>query len=296
MTRPAQKLTDHAALDRIDGLIANWDFEMSASPWKVKLWRLRSIPLGLRPAPAAAILKPVTPVERWNCYFLFLPTGTLSAAQRFSLARLRELEGELLVICAAPTPSNVPDELHALSTALIWKGLSGYDFSAYSIALHEIAERSPGADVFVMNDSVLGPFDGLEAMLENAPWELTGFTASSAMENHLQSYAFQMRSVTPERVRALRTVMPQHTAYNHFHAVVSMQETRFARVAAQTMKVGAFWFADADRLGDPSLFAGPALLEAGLPFLKRSLLDRYGSIHDQERLRALLSARGHPVE
>ena len=102
--------------------------------------------------------------------------------------------------------------------------------------------------------------------------------------------------MTPERVRALRTVMPQHTAYNHFHAVVSMQETRFARVAAQTMKVGAFWFADADRLGDPSLFAGPALLEAGLPFLKRSLLDRYGSIHDQERLRALLSARGHPVE
>jgi hypothetical protein len=61
------------------------------------------------------------------------------------------------------------------------------------------------------------------------------------------------------------------------------------------MSVGASWFADAARLGDPSLFAGPALLEAGVPFLKRSLLDRYAGIHDPGRLRALLAERGHPV-
>lgn len=241
------------------------------------------------------MLKPVELRTRWSAYFAYLPNGELTAGHLFTLEQLRRLEGGLLVICATPRPTDVPAELKRMADALYWKGLSGYDFSAYSIALRAIAARSPGADVFVMNDSVLGPLVDPAPMLDRAPWDLTGFTASSAIENHLQSYAFLLRGVTGERIAAFGSALPERIAFDRFRDVVNLQETRFARLAARRMSVGAFWYADAGRAGDPSLAAAASLLDAGLPFLKKSLLGHYAAFQDEAGLRARLAAFGHPL-
>lgn len=273
-------------------LLRDWSFVPSRPAMLGRLSRLKSRLTGWRPAPRHETLQPLSQAARWTCYFLYLPDGRLTPAHRFTLARLRDAPGRLLAICAAPTPDAVPAELAAGVDALVWKGLSGYDFSAYALALRAVAERSPGADLFIMNDSVLGPFADPAALLERAPWALTGFTASAMFENHLQSYAFQLRGVTDETVRALAGVMPGTRACDRYRDVINLQETRFARLAARRMSAGALWYAPAG--GDPSLGAARQLLDQGFPFLKRSLLGRFAHRQDEAALRAFLVAQDHP--
>jgi len=257
--------------------------------------RAKSLLTGLRPPPPSAWPKPIAPRRRWNGYFLYLPDGVLTASHLYTLDRLRALPGGLLAICATPGVEQVPEDLLRRADAVCWKGLSGYDFSAYALALAAVAERAPGADLFLLNDSVLGPFGDVEALLERSSWDLTGFTASAAFENHVQSYAFLIRNVNPAMVRALRTVVSTRYAFNYYQNVVNWQETRLARVAARSMSVGALWYSDGRNVHDPSLQSATDLVASGLPFLKRSLLGRYAGFQDRDRLEAILKAAGHPL-
>lgn len=270
----------------------SWTFAPSRPAFIGQLSRLKSMLTGWKRPPPYEVLRPLGPAPRWTCYFLYLPDGRLTPAHRYTLERLRASPGRLLAICAAPSPEAVPAELAALVDALVWKGLSGYDFSAYALALRAVAAGSPGADLFIMNDSVLGPFADLKPLLAAAPWALTGFTASAMFENHLQSYAFQLRCVTDETVRALEEAMPAARACDRYRDVINLQESRFARIAARRMSVGAFWYAES---GDPSLCAAQRLLDEGFPFLKRSLLDRHAHFQDEAALRAFLATQRHPL-
>jgi len=294
MPRPNARLTAHRPLAGLDGLERDWSFRPSRPSPMTRMRRLRSLATGLRPAPPHLAIVAAGPERRWNAYFAYLPTGRLTPAHEYTLRRLRALPGGLLVVCAAPGPQDVPQALTDLADAVYWKGLAGFDFSAYALAVRVVASRSAGADLFVMNDSVLGPLSDPEPMLAASRWDLTGFTASSAVENHIQSYAFYLRGVTPERLAGLRTILPARFACHAFQDVVALQETRFARIASRSMSVGSLWYADEARIGDPSLFAAAALLEAGFPFLKRSLLGRFGALHAPGLLEHLLEERGHP--
>jgi hypothetical protein len=239
------------------------------------------------------VLRAVDVRDRWNGYFLYLPDGGLTSAHRYTLTKLRALSGGLMAICATPDVESVPSELLDQCDAVVWKGLSGYDFSAYAVALAEVSLRSPGADLLLVNDSVLGPFVDLDTILLAAPWTLTGFTASSEHENHLQSYALYFRGVTPATVQSLRTVIPQSVALNSFRHVVYCQETRLARVAARTMTVGALWYGG--EIENPSLTRALPLLKAGFPFLKRSLVGgKRAQCYDQEAMMELLAELDHP--
>lgn len=228
-------------------------------------------------------------------YFIYLPSGGLTEAHRFTLRRLREMQNAgLIVICATPAPEAVPAELHALADALYWKGLGGFDFSAYALAISEVAADSPGADLLLLNDSVFGPFGPIEALWKAAHWDLSGFTAAGAGGNHIQSYAFILRALDPERAKALRSVFPPGRAFDDFATVLLRQEMRLAAVAARSMSVGAAWYADPDECADPSLFAALPLVAAGFPFLKRALLGKHRGIYPDQDVLDTLRRMGHP--
>ena len=276
-------------------LVRDWTFAPTQASLGVRAVRIESLFLGLRFKPPARELKSVHAARAWTCYFVYAPDGELSESHRFTLKRLRQLERPLLVVCAAPTAATVPRDLLQLCDALWWKGLRGFDFSAYRIGLYAVAGKSPGADVFVLNDSVLGPFCDLDPILRGAKWDLTGFTGFALIENHIQSYAFQLRHVTHQRLAILESVLPTSLAFNDYQSVIYLQETRFARTAARHMSVGALWYSDAVACGDPTVFAGPDLLINGFPFLKRSLFGRNRHLYDQSFLQRLLQDRGHQM-
>lgn len=275
-------------------LVRDWTFEASAVAPRVQLSRLFRTAALRRPAPPQKVLVPAVPASRWSVYFAFLPQGHVTAAHRYTLAKLAAEPGKLLAIVATGEASTVPREFRDVADALIWKGLGGFDFSAYAVALHHIAATSPGANVFVMNDSVFGPFTSPAINLADAPWDFAGFTASSLFENHVQSYAFQLRAATADRIAAL--ALPRRLAFDRYMDVVICQETRLARRAARAMTVGARWFAP-DRAVNLSLDCGVELAGRDVPFLKRSLLGRHRNFTTGPLSAAsVLERYGHPVE
>ena len=295
MTDPVTPDAIQVSNDTIAGMTHRWDF--IASP--VPRWRIRqaveTVLRNSQPRPDWQVIRPVHPYVEWTVYFLFSPDGIFGAHHRFALERLRDSGHRLMIVCAAPAPSKIPVEVNAYADALYWKGLSGYDFSAYSAALREISRKSPHANVLVINDSVYGPFTDVSNVLAKAPWELTGFTATSQVENHIQSYAFVLNDVTPARMRSLATVMFPWRALSDPHDVIQIQETRFARVASRSLRVGAFWFAEKEQVLDPTLFRPIELIAAGFPFLKRSLTGKHQTLQNIEEIRELLFSLGHPV-
>lgn len=261
-------------------------------PWswlERQRWRYRLTAREMMPP--SRMLKPVFPSTRWTLVFIYLPSGELGEAQRFMLAQLKTLDRRLLVVCAAPGPNDVPAELLDMADALYWKGLRGFDFSGYTIGLHAIAAGSPHADVLVLNDSTLGPFDDLAALLEQSLWDLTGFLGSYQVETHFQSFAFFMRDVTPALMRHLRSIFPMSYSYNDILPVVLCFETRFARVALRHMSVGCLWFGPDDGQ-DPSIAHALTLLHQGFPFLKRGLFGKHRGRQDEGSLRDALASRG----
>ncbi len=279
----------------IPGLTRNWTFRPSAVRWSERLRTANRVLRYASRAPAAAVLKPASPAARWLVYFVFVPEAGLSAGQRFTLERLKALALPVLVVCACPRGAAVLQELGGLCDALLWKDLPGYDFSAYRLALTHLAAHSPGADVLVMNDSVYGPFSDLREVFDTAPWGLTGFTASNQRAAHIQSYAFLLRNVRRSTMVWLAPVLLPGLAFNQFRHIVDLQETRFARVAARSMSVGALWFGDVQEVSDPTLARPLELLDGGFPFLKRSLLGKHQGVIERDKVVARLTALGHPL-
>lgn len=279
----------------INGLVRDWDFV----PSRVERWERRAaIESFLRTAhrrPEWAEIKAVSPKKSWVVYFMFSLDGTFSPSQEFTLSRLKDLSQPILVVYSCPDKNSIANALLRYCDALLWKALPGYDFSAYTLALHQISKKSPSADVLVLNDSVFGPFTDLRQVLAEKRWDLTGFTASSQLTNHIQSYAFRLRNVSPQRMMRLSSVFFPFFAMSDSRAVVHVQEIRLARVAARSMKVGAYWFGDAKEVIDPSLVRPIELLDAGFPFLKRSLLGKHQRFIERDLVIAHLEQNDHPV-
>lgn len=289
------RLAAHGIAESVSTTEFCWNYRRDESSWRAHAGRARGLLRSLGRAPESRELKPVYPRASWSAYFIWAPDGTIDDGHRFTLARLRERDAGLLVIVASKSPEHIPSEVADIADALWWKDLPGYDFSAYAIALTEIANRSPGADVFVMNDSIFGPLFPVDPLLGASPWDLTAMTASSLFENHVQSYAFHLCKFTPARLRRLRSVFFRRWSLSHFQDVVFLQETRLARVAARNMTVGAWWWAEQRDGLDVSLRLPFELIEAGMPFLKRSLFGKWRGVQPINKLRAVLHHYGHPI-
>ena len=285
-------MTTTLRLDDGTELIRDWSFVPTRARTRIRALRARNAWLHRVPAPASWLLKSGNGGTRWAAYFVFLADGGLQPAHRFTLERLAATGRKLLIVCATADPAAVPGELIERSDLCVWKALPGFDFSAYALALRTLAKHATGAEVLLLNDSSFGPFGDVEATLASAPWDLTGFTATANVENHVQSFAFRLRDVTPSRLDALAPIL--RPTYDGFWDVVLNQETRFARIAAQSMSVGALFYAPPGETPDPMLQRALPLARAGFPFLKRSLLGKLAHLYPRENVLAALEAAGHP--
>lgn len=272
----------------------DWTFRPSHASPMTALGRLHTRARKSAP-PAVECLKGVAPRNRWTAYFVYLPDGVLTSTHRFTLRMLcDDRDSGTLVVCATTRVTDVPDELIAMVDALYWKAMPGFDFSAYALAVREIAHASPGADVLILNDSVFGPFCPVDRLWSQVRWDLTGFTASGQANNHVQSYAFHLRGVDRDMLAVLAPIFPRSFAYDDYRSVVLQQELRLAAVASRAMSVGAYWYARPQACADPSLFAALPLVDAGFPFLKRALLTKHAEIYPRDMIMDTLRSVGHP--
>lgn len=297
--------------------LRDWDFEQSTPNATVRVLRARSMLKGWSQPPPWKEIRRFDKAPRWNVYFAFCPDGQLTAYHHDSISRLACLPGRTGLVIASPSQTDIPAESLQSVDAIYWKGLSGFDFSAYALTLETLAQLSPGCDLFLQNDSVFGPVGDLERLIGNMRWRLSGFLASSAVENHLQSYALFFRDLQPGLVRDLQSAVSLSRSMNHWYDVVLLQETRFARIASRRHSVGSLWFDPISNRAerplisalvgkltgyrsrpiitfDPSLIHAEELLNKGFPFVKRSLFARNRGLSDHQSLAKNLIGRGIP--
>lgn len=278
----------------VPGAQTYWPYEPSTPRLEIVIRRWLARRTRQHP-PAWKLLKAPAKSGSWFLYFMYLPEGELLPQHRFTLERLAQENAQLMVVCACPLNHPVLVELGQQSDALCWKDAGGFDFSGYAIGLSELAKRVPGSDVMVLNDSMLGPFSPLVPFIEQAPWRLTGLSASALEENHLQSFAFVVRNLNADFVKAVGPAISTAWCYNASGAVILLQETRLARVARPHMTVGAFWYTDGSRHQDLCLNCPEHMLNAGFPLLKRSLFGKFArSFQEPAAMQALLERLGHP--
>lgn len=268
--------------------VRNWDFVASDVP----RWRQRQVvEMVLRraiPSPRSAVVKPIGPKPAWALYFIYAPQGQLTRQHEFMLASIRDEGLGVLAVVATERPDQVPAALHRYADAILWKALPGYDFSAYRLGLSALAGRSPGCSVLVLNDSVFGPLSALKPWLAAASWDLFGFTATGKIENHVQSYAFGFKTLTEATVRSLWRVMFPWIACKDRDDVIACQETRLARIASRSLSVGSFFYSQAQDLTQACPFE---LIDAGFPFIKRSLTESRSAFEHKQQVEDLMASR-----
>lgn len=290
--------TDDLVINPVDGAQTLWTYRPSQPGWEivVRRWMAR---LSRGAFPRWKTLVPASARPRWLAYFVYLPDGQLTSAHRFTLDRLAAEHASLMVICACPENHPILDELRTHCDALYWKDTPGYDFSAYALGLSELARLSPGADVLFMNDSIFGPFTPLDPFIQSAPWRVTGFTANATRateENHIQSYAFVIKNLQAEVLDVAASSMSMEWAYNDIQSVILLQETRLTRMLSRQFDVGAYWCGVQREASDLCLFRPRELVEAGFPFLKRSLLGKFAARFQRpEEVKGVLMSQGHPL-
>jgi lipopolysaccharide biosynthesis protein len=279
----------------VEGMVRNWDYVAAPVSYRLRKHYIKLFLMGMRKQPAYRVLKAVYPQPKWLVYFIYAPTGALRPSHYYTMSRLRDSGISLLIVCAAKTPLDIPRDVHKFADALIWKSLSGFDFSAYKLALSAISKKSPHSDVYVQNDSVFGPFSNFKEDFERLKWGLTGYTASCEESNHIQSYAFFMLDVCSLKIAKLSTIFFPLVAFNRFQDVVVLQELRFSRVAARHMTVGAFWF-EQNKTINPVLVKPFELIDAGFPFLKKALLGKNAEFQRIDEVKTRLYELNHPLD
>lgn len=202
-------------------------------------------------------------------------------AQSLSLSRyLQELHEAgfwLLVVSTADfaEPLQWPHGIPA-SAVVLRRENSGYDFGSWAAVLHALPQIRRTDTVLLTNDSLVGPFWSLRPIFQDLAQsraDVVGLTDSTQLDHTLQSYFLAFKHgvlAEPPWRRFFANIRPQATKMG----VVYRYE---AAIVAKCRREGYAWEAQyparALRAGkaNPSLVWWRELLQAGTPFVKRTL-------------------------
>lgn len=205
--------------------------------------------------------------------------GSLS---RSVLALTRELTRsghEVVLVSSASAPqTGVDPVVLGEGVTLFRRPNSGYDFGTWHSALSHFQGLRAAQQVVLANDSMAGPFASLEpilARMAKSSAQVWSLTASQQMTWHPQSYFVCYRdSVLADE--PLRRFWDGVQAHEDKSAVIHNYELGLGRLLrAQRYRVDvAFPSADllVGRRKNPTIRGWRALLDAGLPMVKRQLL------------------------
>ena len=179
----------------------------------------------------------------------------------------------------------------------------GHDFGAWA----ELIERGLADDadeILLANDSVLGPFAPLApTMRRMAGFHAWGMVGSREGQPHLQSWFVVMTRDAFRRAAVRRVWAQDFAAMGKGEIVVHGELGLSAAFAAEQLDVGAVWRSEF-RLRpsrviatNPMHFRWRQMLDAGVPFIKRELVERNPArVMGAHRWRNELRTRGWTPE
>jgi hypothetical protein len=213
--------------------------------------------------------------------------GSVGLAVRHMCAALNDAGiGVVLSYDHPIAGEHAPDDpWHAIVTA----DHAGYDFFSWRLALEQFPIDAGFDEIFMLNDSVIGPFANLEPLLQawrSLPFDVTGLMESSDPRAHLQSWGlrFGARCAQPQTLLSLYGSAAERTRKGdaidfleiplaeHFRTRGFTTGSVFSQVTASTLT------------RNPAIYGWRELLLSGLPFVKREVIALPDALLERRRI------------
>lgn len=173
---------------------------------------------------------------------------------------------------------------------------TGYDFGSWAVAMSAREELLGLPYVLVVNDSLVGPFDRLDTVVadfEATTADVWGMVESNQFCSHVQSYfrGFRFGALIEPRLRRFWRdirVIPDK------RQLIARYEFGFAAFLARYGYSSAAFVHHSEVVTDglnPTIYGWRALLDAGVPFVKRELLNHPDLAPDGHRIAAVIAHR-----
>jgi lipopolysaccharide biosynthesis protein len=266
--------------------------------------------LGIERLPRVLDVAPVTTVERWvpvpddaeriALMAHWSPDAAQSRSATRLVAELQRLGYRVVVSSTSPAagpldfaadPSVRLDELSVLR-----RDNTGYDFGSWAVAVDACADLLTRPHVLMVNDSLVGPFaplDDVIADFEATSADVWGMVESDQFTSHLQSF-FRGFGHGVLAEPAMRRFWSDVRVVPDKFALIQQYEFGFtAHLRDHGFSATSFvHHSDVVRDGlNPTILGWRALLEAGVPFVKRELVREPELAPDGRRLPGFVADR-----
>ncbi len=172
----------------------------------------------------------------------------------------------------------------------------GYDFGSWATALDYYPQIAEGTHVLMFNDSLVGPFQPIDHLLEHfhqSAADVWALTDSTQFRHHLQSYCLGFRGrclLEAPLARFWRTIRVEDSR----EAVIWRNEIGLSRLLDRERFVIEaaipYWRVAAENK-NPTIVGWRRLLDNGFPFVKRQLVREPHIAPDGVHVRAEIRRR-----
>jgi lipopolysaccharide biosynthesis protein len=265
--------------------------------------------LRLRSLPRVVDVAPVTDVERDAPVpadaerVAFLAHWSEKARQsRSTLTLIAELQrlGYRVVVCSTSTAPEPLDfargDVRLEELTVLRRPNEGYDFGSWAVAMSAREELLDRPFVLVVNDSLVGPFgplDDVVADFERTTADVWGMVESNQFAPHLQSFFRGFRyGVLAEP--AMRRFWRDLRVVPDKSDLIAAYEFGFTEFLVRQGFSATQFVHHSEVVGEglnPTMYAWRALLDAGVPFVKRELVRNPDLAPDGSALPAVVADR-----
>lgn len=218
---------------------------------------------------------------------------------RYMLRHFRSL-GWKVVLTSADSLAETEADVAQLVDGLVCRTCPGYDFTSWKAALECFPSLMEAKELIFCNDSVfgaIGSYAPMHEVMDGIPCDFWGISESREFLPHIQSFHL----VFGEKVL-------RHPAFTAFMRRVPLSGNRTEAVELETCF--SLWLArhglqpavfmpvasSIPDLANPSCDCWKALVEAGVPLIKRELIFRNHRKVDLSGWVELLKERDYPIE
>jgi hypothetical protein len=228
----------------------------------------------------------------------YSPDGRLKTHVLHYVESLRREGIAVVLIINAEEPLRVNDaDLLSRVDGLFVRQAKGYDFAAWAHVLHLHREIFGAAILYLINDSLIGPFNqseftGLLQRIRNSKAEVIGLTESFDRGWHLQSFflAFKSQALLSA---AFVKFFDRVVCYKDKHDVISDYELRLASVLKRAGLDCEPMFRATDAR-NPTTHRWRELVDSGFPFVKAEVI-RDAPLWNAGDCLQLMAAKGFDV-
>jgi lipopolysaccharide biosynthesis protein len=258
------------------------------------------------PATRAALhaLKPLAAdLQGEVCFFVsYAPQTELKKHVQAHIEHLLRAGVQVVLVLntsLAPAQMRIDDALLARLSGAYVRDNVGFDFAAWAHLYSLCADQAPHwTRLFLVNDSIVGPlnsahFDRLMERVRRSSADVVGLTESQLPLRHVQSF-FLVFNHTALRHPALQRVFERMLSLPSKGQVIDVYETRLTSVLTEHgLRCEALFppLSDDPHSSNDTSFRWAQLIEAGFPYIKTSILDRFAG---SAQLKAVVPAEWLP--